>query len=153
MELGLEQFEAEEFERYRLALYTALVCEAIPRRLGKGGDRAALAKDKKLARRVANLYRVLWAAVDDDPPSWYGRGDRKLLADDAPVAARKLAATIDWQEWLVDRMGLVAERRRVAAGIALREGRSRWGVVRLRLLDTEADNLARIRSVSWDPSS
>jgi hypothetical protein len=141
-----DAFEREEEERIRASLYMAVVCEAVPRRLGKSADSRALAGDKRVARKIANLYRSLWAAYDaGSAPGWSGRGDRLLLARDADGLARRAGATVRWAVWFPERIELVEERRGLAAAIALAGGMSRWGVRAIRVLDTELINLRRIR--------
>jgi hypothetical protein len=146
--LSVEAFEAVEFERVQLTTWMAVVCEAIPRRLGKTADSAALALDKRIARKVGNLYRSIWAAYEEagaDPaPAWGSRAERLAWARLAPVEGRRAGATVRWAPWFEERRAVLGERRRLAAGLALKNGASRWGVRRVRLIDAERDNIDRI---------
>lgn len=148
VEVTIEEFEAEEFERVRFSLYLAVVCESIPRRLGKDADPVALALDKRIARKVANLYRSAWMAharLGAAPaPSWTSREERLALARDAEPNARRAGAQVRWGAWLLARYGELEARRRAVASLAVAEGRSRWGVRRLRILDDERASIERI---------
>jgi hypothetical protein len=146
--LSVEAFEAVEFDRVRASLWVALVCEAIPRRLGKGADSTALALDKRIARKVGNLYRSLWAAYEElgaDPaPAWRGREERLRLARSAQPEARRAGATVRWGEWFETRRADLAVRRGEAAALSLKVGMSRWGVTRVRMIESESANIERI---------
>jgi hypothetical protein len=146
--LSVESFEAVEFERIQLTTWMAVVCEAIPRRLGKSADSAALALDKRIARKVGNLYRSLWAAYEEagaDPaPAWGSRAERLAYARSAPPDGRRAGATVRWAAWFEERRAVLVERRKLAAALALKNGVSRWGVTRVRLIEAELDNIERI---------
>lgn len=146
--LSVESFEAVEFDRVRATLWMALVVEAIPRRLGKGADGAALALDKRVARQVGNLYRSLWAAYEnlgaDPAPAWRGREERLRLARTAPLEARRAGAVVRWGAWFEERRADLSVRRGEAAALALKVGMSRWGVTRVRLIESELSNVERI---------
>lgn len=144
-----ETFEREEFERIRTTLFTAVVCESIPRRLGKDADAVSLALDKRLARKIANAYRSLWmayaAGLGAPPaPKWTGRGERLALSREAEPELRRAGATIRWPAWLPARHDELVERRTQVAAFALGEGLSRWGSRRVRVLSDEIDNVERI---------
>lgn len=151
-ELTAERFEREEFERIRATLYMAVVCESIPRRLGKPAEGAALATDKRIARKIANAYRSLWMVYAklghgiDPAPAWTNRAERLAYALDAELPDRKAGATVRWVPWFEERRAVLARRERLAAAIALRDGVSLWGVRRVRTIESEARNLARIRA-------
>jgi hypothetical protein len=146
--LAVEAFEAVEFDRVRASLWMALVCEAIPRRVGKGADSYALALDKRVARKVGNLYRSLWAAYEqlgaDPAPAWRSREERLRLARTARPEDRRAGATVRWTAWFEERRAVLAERRGSAAALSLKVGMSRWGVTRVRLIEAEAGNIERI---------
>jgi hypothetical protein len=97
-----------------------------------------------LARKIANLYRTLWRAVDGEPPSWSSKAERLALAAEAPSEARRAGAVVRWPKWLKTRIEEVEQLRRAHAALALRDGRVRWGARRMRLLDQELENLKRI---------
>jgi hypothetical protein len=143
-ELTPERFEVEEFERVRETLYMAIVSEAIPRRLGAEASRGMLALDKRIARKIANMYRTLWASMDGEPPAWSSKAERLALAADAEQPVRRMGATVRWPTWIRETADASAIRRAQAAALALAVGRPRWGTRRVRLLTSEIDNLKRI---------
>lgn len=150
----VEEFELEEFERVRFSLYLAVVCEAIPRRLGKDADPAALALDKRIARKVANLYRSAWMSHArigaPEAPTWSSRSERLALARDAEPAARKAGAQVKWGAWLTGRYAELETRRRVVAALAVEAGRPKWGVRRVRILNDERASIERIAAETRD---
>lgn len=141
---SVDETDAAEFERIAQSLYLSVVAEAIPRRLGSDARSGAMALDKRVARKVANLYRTLWRAVDGEPPSWSSKAERMEIAREAPAEARRAGATVRWPTWLRERIAYLEERRSAVAALALRDGRVRWGARRLRLIDQELENLKRI---------
>lgn len=136
-------------ERVRLTLYAAVVCESIPRRLGRDASASELAIDKRLARRVANAYRTLWMSLarmgGPDAPSWSSRAARLELAGEAEPEARRLGATVRWGEFFAARRELISERRRLVAAYALDAQLPKWGGRRVGLLNDELSNLDRIQ--------
>jgi hypothetical protein len=141
---SVDDSDAREFERIAQSLYMAVVAESIPRRLGGSVRSGTLALDKRVARKIANLYRTLWRAVDGEPPSWSSKAERLALAAEAPSEARRAGAVVRWPKWLKTRIEEVEQLRRAHAALALRDGRVRWGARRMRLLDQELENLKRI---------
>lgn len=144
-EFTVEQFETVEFDRIKFSLFMAVVCESIPRRLGKDAESSLLTIDKRIARKVANVYRSLWMALDTDSvPDWKTKADRLTLAARAELGARRAGATVRWGAWLrtrySDLLGLMGD----VAAMALAKNRLRWGMRRIRLLDLERDNVRRI---------
>lgn len=143
--LTVEQFEAVEMDRVRFSLFMALICESIPRRLGKDADAWALALDKQLARKVANCYRSLWKAMDSSSaPAWNSRAERMSLAAAADTGQRRAGATVRWGAWLRERHEGIAQIMSRAAALAVLKNRTRWGISRVRLLEIERDNIRRI---------
>lgn len=147
-EWTVEEFERIEFERVRFSLFTAVVAESIPRRLGKDADAAALAIDKRVARMVANCYRSLWMSYSrlgaPPAPTWSSRVERVGLAAKAEEGMRRAGATVRWGPWLRDRHGELDSRTREVAALAMTAGRPKWGVRRVRILTAERDNIERI---------
>jgi len=140
-----EVFDQEEKARVQLHFYTALIAESIPRRLGWDVASILLARDKRIARRVWNSYRSTWKAVEKaTAPDWQTKQERVIVVQGAPAIARRAGAVIKWDVWLEDRRQEVAARRKVAAGLALREGAIKWGIRKIRRLDRELDNVERI---------
>lgn len=143
-----DSVDAEDFERVRLTLYAAVVCESIPRRLGKDADSKALARDKRTARMVANAYRSLWmslARLGADPaPTWDSRATRLELARQASKEARRFGATVRWPEFLAERRADLETRRRLVAAFAIKAGLPKWGGRRVRMITDEIGNLDRI---------
>jgi hypothetical protein len=144
-----EEFEREEARRYRFNLLMALVAEAIPRRLGADADSHALARDKKLARKVANAYRVtLMRAAQLDGavavPDLSSREVRMRLARSAGNGERRLGATVRWEVWIPETIEDVRLRRTEIAALGLERGTVRWSWKRVRVLSEEIDNLERI---------
>lgn len=139
-----EAVERADFERVRRTLYMAVVCEAIPRRLGPTAVGTSLALDKRVARKVANTYRTLWRALGDDAPEWSSRAERLALAKGAELDARKAGAVVRWPQWLRARIEELEERRAAVAALGLSSGRVRWAVRRVRFIENELENVKRI---------
>lgn len=144
-----EEFEREEAARYRFNLLMALVAEAIPRRLGASADSSALARDKKLARKVANAYRVtLMRAVQlagaAAVPELDSREARLREARTAGNGERRFGATVRWEVWIPETIEDVRLRRTEISALSLERGTVKWGWKRVRVLSEEIDNLERI---------
>lgn len=146
-----EEFEREEDARLRFNLTMALVAEAIPRRLGADADSAALARDKRLARRVANAYRValmrsaqLAGGSAAAIPDLSSREARMRKARAAGNAERRVGATVRWEVWIPETVAAVESRRVEIAALGLENGTLKWSWRRVRVLDEEARNLERV---------
>lgn len=143
-----DDVERDGFERVRFTLFMAVVAEAIPRRLGRDADGAALALDKRIARMVANGYRSLWMGYAKlgrpAAPAWSSRDERVGLARDAEPAMRRAGATVIWARWFPDRADELLERRRAVAALALSKGLNKWGTRHVRILTAELENIERI---------
>lgn len=144
-----EEFERDEEARYRFNLLMALVAEAIPRRIGAAADSHALALDKKLARKVANAYRVtLLRAVQlagaAAVPEVGSREERLRVARTAGNGERRVGATVRWELWIPETLEDVRLRRTEISALSLSTGRVKWGWKRVRVLSEEIDNLERI---------
>lgn len=144
---SVEEWEAAELARIRFTMYMAITAESIPRRLGKGATGTQLALDKRIARKVANMYRQLWLSLEqpgDSAPHWTGRDSRLALVRDAEPAMRMAGATVTWSTWLKQRKADAKERRVEVAALAMRHGLVRWGSRRVGLLTLEVNNIERI---------
>lgn len=123
------RWEAAERARARHLFLIAAVAAGIPRRLGGDMDRAALARDKRLSRRLHHVgMRVydVWARGADGveelldlKPSDLGPKERKEVLREG--------ANVDWEKWKVDALVHVAQRRRLAASFAVAVGDRPWG--------------------------
>lgn len=146
--LTMEAWDEDEYGRVRFSLFMAIVAEGIPRRLGRDASSPALALDKRLARKVANMYRTLWLGYAktgwEPPPEWSTRRERLELAAGAEPAMRTAGATVQWPAWLKERKADVKTRRREVAALALHLGLLRWGSRRVGLLSQEIDSIERI---------
>lgn len=143
--LTIEQFEAIELGRVRFSFFMALVCEAIPRRLGRDADPWALTLDNRVARKVANVYRSIWAGLDkNSAPAWNSRAERTALAASATSAQRQAGATVKWGAWLKGRYKEIGELMVKAAALGLASKRRRWAASRVRLLEIEQEDIRRI---------
>lgn len=145
VDLSIEQFEAIEMGRVRFSFFMALACESIPRRLGRDADPWALTLDNRVARKVANVYRALWLAMDKpSAPALKSRADRIALAAKATSAQRQAGATVKWGAWLKGRYGEIGELMIRVAGIGLAVSRPRWAASRIRLLEIEQEDIRRV---------
>lgn len=131
---------AAEVDRQYARLARGLrVCALIaewPRRLGGDVDDAALAHDKKTARRVG--HRLLMAR------DWWLQEEGDVEVDLDDPALRQEAASLDWQRWWEAWLAhLNAEAGRIARS-SLKLGKLKEGNRCVHRLEQEA---ARLRDV------
>lgn len=154
LDLDPSEFEVVEFKRVQFSLLMALVAESIPRRLGTDAPSGELAADKRMARKVANVYRTTWMRLEQfgaagmPLPDLGSREHRAGIANRAPDAARRAGATVRWAGWLAERRDEVEKKRLQTAALALSEGAVKWGWRRIRILEEEQMNLERVAVVA-----
>lgn len=146
-------FANVDFQRIRFWCLTAAIAIDIPRRLGPDAERVELTVDKKISRRVCNLYRELWRLfyLDLDapePPNW---NDMSIMMRD-PVMER-VGSTVNWKTQ-VPYLIVVVERRMHALvehdELATLDRMRRWYNKRSDFLNLELNRLYKVAKYIGD---
>jgi hypothetical protein len=126
---------------------TSYIAIDIPKRLGPDADRAEIASDRKVSRRICNLYLNIWHNFHVElqapaPPEW---GDMPLLMRDSIMD--RVSSTVIWKKqipYLID----VVERRMYNLinyeDMAIADQVKGWYSRRSYILEHEMEHLHRI---------
>lgn len=110
-----EELEQVEVERLARALAVVLNAGAIPRRLGGDADDAALALDKKRAKRVAH-------ALSGSLRGWTKK--KAQLPNDDSI--RREGAQLDWTKWIDAHLVETQNRLRFLVTWGVLNDQERW---------------------------
>lgn len=120
--------ERQELERLKGQLLVVRHALAMPRRIGGDATSAELARDKKIARRVAHVISQclrVWGCMSDDI------GEPK-------AEHRRIGATIDWESWVASQEQWIAQRLPLYATVGKKKNRVPWANACLTRLQNEA---------------
>lgn len=126
----------------------ALVAAQMPRRNGSAAGARALALDKKVSRKTAQLYLDIWRRLTKKreapkAPSW----DEAFVMAARNPEARRAGATVLWKPWIRERGLWIPKQRSRVAAFALREGLVSWGARRVMLYDVEEQGIDRMKEL------
>lgn len=117
-DLGIPQLEADEISRLTDQLTVILFASSIPRRLGGDAASGELALDKRRCRRAA------WALRQA-----LGQWTRRIELPDDPAEELRIAgATLDWDVFAEQHVGMLTERTKRAATWAALNAERKWGI-------------------------
>lgn len=132
-EFDTDRVRDEEVARLIRGGTVAALAAAIPRRLGQDASPAELARDKKLARRMASVCsRVGREWIDGRFPT-YKQPDAEM---------RAAAAQVDWGEWAEETSEHLERRRTYVATLCKATGQRQFGNRAMHLYQMELDALA-----------
>jgi hypothetical protein len=126
-DLDRDRLEADEIERLLQDLAIVLFASQIPRRLGGEASAAELAEDKRRCRRTSWAIRqalLQWTKTIK-------------LPSPVPDELRIAGASLEWQVFGEQHLGLLTERTKRAATWAALNDQRKWGGAIITRLENE----------------
>jgi hypothetical protein len=132
-ELNPDEIALAERERLLVWAVTAQAASTMKRRLGPDATREEIATDKKISRKIAFFTLNLAHRWGES-------------AHEIPRNINAIAAQVNWEWWLEDKIATSNERKQWIATWAIRFGYKKDGRIFLSRLKEEEGELLRIQS-------